>query len=187
MHFAVLDLEQAAFLAQLPEEKTTLYAKSRQERLDIKSVVPRPDQDGDHAARIFFRGPSRMMQKCKQITNELDYPEYVLHFKDFGVLEVATLVNRSRLKLTKRKRRDRKSLRSLLTSRRSMFLPKRDLVSNGRASPVPVMPARWQFVKEKSITKAQLLLVKKRGRQYKAVLIAGRGCLRSRLIRVNIV
>ena len=84
IHYAVPDLEQAAFLAQLPGEKTTLYAKLRHERLDIKRVVPRPDQDGNHTARIFCCGPSHMMQECKQITNELDYPEYMLHFEDFG-------------------------------------------------------------------------------------------------------
>jgi MOSC domain-containing protein YiiM/ferredoxin-NADP reductase len=84
LHYAVRSPEEAAFLEELPKDKTTLYAKSRGERLDIDSVIPQKTSDGTHNARIFSCGPARMMQECQRRTTELSYPEHMVHYEDFG-------------------------------------------------------------------------------------------------------
>ena len=76
--------EDVAFLEKLPQDKTTLYTRSRQERLHIENVIPKPGQDGTHQARIFSCGPSRMIQEYAQITTKLGYPDHMVHFEDFG-------------------------------------------------------------------------------------------------------
>lgn len=84
VHYAVRSPEEAAFVDQLPPEKTVLYDASRRERLDIGSVIPKPGSSHTHEARIFSCGPSRMMQECASITAHLGYPEHMVHFEDFG-------------------------------------------------------------------------------------------------------
>jgi MOSC domain-containing protein YiiM/ferredoxin-NADP reductase len=84
LHYAVRTPEEAAFLNELPKEKTTLYAKSRGERLDIDSVIPRESFEGTYNARIFSCGPARMMQECQRRTTQLGYPEHMVHYEDFG-------------------------------------------------------------------------------------------------------
>lgn len=84
VHYAVRRPEEAAFLETLPLGKTTLYATSRGERLEIENVIPKPGLDSCHQARIFSCGPSRMMQECAEITTRLGYPEHMVHFEDFG-------------------------------------------------------------------------------------------------------
>lgn len=84
IHYAVRSPEEAAFLDRLPADKTTLYASSRRERLDIGNVIPKPGRGNAHQARIFSCGPSRMMQECARITTQLSYPEHMVHFEDFG-------------------------------------------------------------------------------------------------------
>lgn len=84
IHYAVPSPEEAAFLERLPADKTTLYATSRRERLDIGSVIPKLSPDNAPQARIFSCGPPRMMQECARITSQLGYPEHMVHFEDFG-------------------------------------------------------------------------------------------------------
>ncbi|KAI1051105.1 hypothetical protein LB506_010873 [Fusarium annulatum] len=84
LHYAIRSLEEAAFLDQLPKSKTTLYCRSEGPRLDIRSVIPKPSQDGAYNARIFSCGPSSMMKECEKIAKELGYPDHLLHFEDFG-------------------------------------------------------------------------------------------------------
>lgn len=84
LHYAVRSLEEAAFLDQLPKNKTALYCRSDCERLDIRNVIPKPSHNGTYNARIFSCGPSGMMKECANIANELGYPEHMLHFEDFG-------------------------------------------------------------------------------------------------------
>ncbi|KAL2841839.1 pyruvate kinase-like protein [Aspergillus pseudodeflectus] len=85
IHYAVRSPEDAAFLDQLPAHKTTLYASSRGERLDVGSIIPKPDDlNNGHKARIFSCGPARMMKECARITGQLGYPEHMVHFEDFG-------------------------------------------------------------------------------------------------------
>jgi MOSC domain-containing protein YiiM/ferredoxin-NADP reductase len=84
LHYAVRSLGEAAFLDELPKDKTTIYAKSRGERLDIESVIPQKISDGTYHARIFSCGPARMMQECQRRTAQLGYPEHMVHYEDFG-------------------------------------------------------------------------------------------------------
>ncbi|CVL06225.1 related to phthalate 4,5-dioxygenase oxygenase reductase subunit [Fusarium mangiferae] len=84
LHYAIRSLEEAAFLDQLPKSKTTLYCRSEGQRLDIRSVILKPSQDGAYNARIFSCGPSGMMKECENIAKELGYPDHLLHFEDFG-------------------------------------------------------------------------------------------------------
>ncbi|CZR48669.1 uncharacterized protein FPRO_04007 [Fusarium proliferatum ET1] len=84
LHYAIRSLEEAAFLDQLPKSKTTLYCRSEGPRLDIRSVIPKPSQDGAYNARVFSCGPSSMMKECEKIARELGYPDHLLHFEDFG-------------------------------------------------------------------------------------------------------
>ncbi|BCS02197.1 uncharacterized protein AKAW2_60461A [Aspergillus luchuensis] len=91
IYYAVRTPEEAAFLDQLPADKTILYVSSRGKRLDIRSVIPKPGPDNAHQARIFSCGPSRMMQECARITSDLGYPEHMIHFEDFGGSEGGNL------------------------------------------------------------------------------------------------
>lgn len=84
LHYAVRSPEEAAFLDELPRDKTTLYAKSRGERLDTDKLIPEPASDNTFKARIFSCGPQRMMQACEQRTTQLGYPTHMVHYEDFG-------------------------------------------------------------------------------------------------------
>ncbi|KLU89834.1 hypothetical protein MAPG_08803 [Magnaporthiopsis poae ATCC 64411] len=87
VHYAVKSPDDAAFLDRLPADKTTLYASSRGERLNLEKVIPRPAETGgntDPPARIFSCGPSGMMKECARITSALGYPAHMVHFEDFG-------------------------------------------------------------------------------------------------------
>jgi ferredoxin-NADP reductase len=84
LHYAVRSPEEAAFLDELPRDKTTLYAKSRGERLDTDKLIPEPASDNTFKARIFSCGPQRMMQDCEQRTTQLGYPTHMVHYEDFG-------------------------------------------------------------------------------------------------------
>jgi MOSC domain-containing protein YiiM/ferredoxin-NADP reductase len=87
VHYAVRSPEDAAFLDILPMNKTTLYAKSRGQRLNVDDLIPQPSSGNTtntHRARIFSCGPQRMMQACEQRTTQLGYPEHMVHYEDFG-------------------------------------------------------------------------------------------------------
>ncbi|KAL6353679.1 hypothetical protein LRP88_12992 [Fusarium phalaenopsidis] len=84
LHYAVQSADDAAFLSELPKDKTTLYAKSRGERLNIRDLIPAPEQDGKFPVRVFSCGPGGMMKECERTTSELRYPEHMVHFEDFG-------------------------------------------------------------------------------------------------------
>jgi MOSC domain-containing protein YiiM/ferredoxin-NADP reductase len=85
LHYAVQSPEETPFLDQLPKHKTTIYAKSEGQRLNIQQVIPKPSTDDKtFPARIFSCGPGGMMKECQRITAELGYPEHMVHFEDFG-------------------------------------------------------------------------------------------------------
>jgi ferredoxin-NADP reductase len=84
IHYAIRSPEEAAFLDILPQENTTIYAKSRNERLKMYDIIDSPSADGKFRTRIFCCGPSRLMEACRQTTRELGYPDHMLHFEDFG-------------------------------------------------------------------------------------------------------
>ncbi|KAI6760381.1 hypothetical protein HG530_009241 [Fusarium avenaceum] len=85
LHYAVQSPEDAPFLDELPNDKTTIYAKSEGQRLNIQQVIPKPStEDKIFPARIFSCGPGGMMKECQRITADLGYPEHMVHFEDFG-------------------------------------------------------------------------------------------------------
>ncbi|KAK0388789.1 hypothetical protein NLU13_5032 [Sarocladium strictum] len=84
LHYAVRSRKDAAFLERLPTDKTTVYASQEGNRLDIASIIPPLDSDGNPRARIFSCGPGRMMQECTRITGQYGYPEHCVHYEDFG-------------------------------------------------------------------------------------------------------
>ncbi|KAL8336546.1 hypothetical protein RB601_000390 [Gaeumannomyces tritici] len=87
VHYAVRSPEEAGFLDRLPAGKTTLYASSRGERLELAKVIPKLDDgrpDAPPAARIFSCGPAGLMAECARVTSALGYPEHMVHFEDFG-------------------------------------------------------------------------------------------------------
>jgi MOSC domain-containing protein YiiM/ferredoxin-NADP reductase len=84
LHYAVQSFEDAPFLDQLPKDKTTIYAKSQGQRLNIQKIIPQPKEDKTFPARIFSCGPGGMMKECQRITADIGYPEHMVHFEDFG-------------------------------------------------------------------------------------------------------
>lgn len=84
VHYAVRSPDDAAFLGDLPKARTTLYAKSRGERLEINAVIPEKDANNEFHARVFSCGPPGMIKACEKRTTELGYPEHMVHYEDFG-------------------------------------------------------------------------------------------------------
>ncbi|KAF2719631.1 PK beta-barrel-protein domain-containing protein-like protein [Polychaeton citri CBS 116435] len=84
VHYAARSLEDAAFCSQLPSEKTTVYARSRNERLSVRDVIPEPGMNGTYDTSIYSCGPRGLMDACKQRVESLGYPAHLLHFEDFG-------------------------------------------------------------------------------------------------------
>ncbi|KAI1073017.1 hypothetical protein LB507_008928 [Fusarium sp. FIESC RH6] len=85
VHFAVPSPDDAPFLEELPKDKTTIYAKSEGNRLNIEQLIPKPSEDGKtFPARIFSCGPGGMMKECKRLTTDLGYPEHMVYSEDFG-------------------------------------------------------------------------------------------------------
>lgn len=84
LHYAVRTVNDAAFLSRIPKDHVTLHISSEGNRLDISSVIPKLDKDGNPQARIFSCGPGPMMKECIKITSDLGYPEHMVHYEDFG-------------------------------------------------------------------------------------------------------
>ncbi|KAK7947824.1 MOSC domain-containing protein [Apiospora aurea] len=84
VHYAVRSADEAAFLDRIPAEKTTVYASSRGERLDMAKIIPTLGPEGAPQVRIFSCGPSRMVQEAGRIAAALGYPEHMVHLEDFG-------------------------------------------------------------------------------------------------------
>jgi ferredoxin len=81
VHYAVRSVEEAAFLDWFPKDKVKVYAKIRNERLDINTLIPNPSE----GVRIYCCGPSRLMDATKSLALSLGYENRMLHFKSFGV------------------------------------------------------------------------------------------------------
>ena len=86
VHYAVRNVEDAAYKEILPVDKTTYYAKSNKQRLNVEAIVPGKDNDGIYRTRVFCCGPTGLMDACKQRTIGLDYPPHMVHFESFGVV-----------------------------------------------------------------------------------------------------
>jgi ferredoxin-NADP reductase len=84
VHYAVRSPEEAAFLDHLPLDKTTLYAKNSNQRLNIRELIPKPTGEGRYTTRIYCCGPSRLMDAAESHAKEFGYPDHMLHFESFG-------------------------------------------------------------------------------------------------------
>lgn len=84
IHYAVRSPEQAAFLDQLSTRKTTLYAKSRSERLCIDDIIPAVPAGEKYRRKIYCCGPDGLMNACRERAENLGYPAHMLHFESFG-------------------------------------------------------------------------------------------------------
>ena len=84
IHYAVRSLEEAAYLDHFPASKTTVYARSRNERLRAASLIPTPEVDGTFRTKIYCCAPVTLMKACRDRTEELDYPNHLLQFESFG-------------------------------------------------------------------------------------------------------
>ncbi|WPG97241.1 protein yiim [Acrodontium crateriforme] len=83
VHYAVRSIEDAAYLDLLPNDKTTVYAKSRNERLQVGDVIPSA-RNGKYDTKIYCCGPSSLMNACQQQADKFEYPDHLLHFESFG-------------------------------------------------------------------------------------------------------
>ncbi|KAI0177153.1 pyruvate kinase-like protein [Pestalotiopsis sp. NC0098] len=83
VHYAVRSRKDAAYLGQLPARTTTIYAKDEGNRLDVKSIIPIPE-DGNFGAMIYCCGPTSLLEECQRLTRKLGYPRSHSHFEEFG-------------------------------------------------------------------------------------------------------
>jgi MOSC domain-containing protein YiiM/ferredoxin-NADP reductase len=84
VHYAVRSMEDAAFVDLLTRSKTHIYPRSRNERLDVKQLLPDPREQDGSSTRIFCSGPPRLIKACKETADLLDYPEHLVHLEYFG-------------------------------------------------------------------------------------------------------
>jgi ferredoxin-NADP reductase len=84
VHYAVRSMEDAAFVDLLGQSKRRVYAKSRNERLDVKQLLPDPREHDGSSTRIFCSGPPSLIKACKKHADLLGYPEHLVHLEYFG-------------------------------------------------------------------------------------------------------
>ncbi|GAB7335481.1 hypothetical protein MBLNU13_g07838t1 [Cladosporium sp. NU13] len=84
VHYAVRSMEEAAFANLLVPSKTHTYAKSRNERMDVKKLLPEPKDCDGFSTRIFCSGPLSLIKACKENADLLGYPEHLVHLEYFG-------------------------------------------------------------------------------------------------------
>lgn len=87
IHYAERSFRDAAYLDWLPRERTTVYAKSEGQRMDIQAIVPGKNTNERHNAAIFCCGPQRLMAACEQRTRQLGYPSHLVHFESFSTFK----------------------------------------------------------------------------------------------------
>lgn len=84
VHYAIRSPAEAAYVDKLPlAPKTTLYAKSQNQRLRPSLIIP---SDPTNVA-IYCCGPSSLMSECQRLTTEYKYPREQVHFESFGSAE----------------------------------------------------------------------------------------------------
>ncbi|GIZ37174.1 hypothetical protein CKM354_000063200 [Cercospora kikuchii] len=79
IHYAVRSDSDAAYANDLPVDCTTLYSKTRSERLNVEDLIPPASSN----TKLYCCGPERLMKACKQRTDELGYSDNMVHFEDF--------------------------------------------------------------------------------------------------------
>ncbi|KAM0707863.1 hypothetical protein Q7P35_004512 [Cladosporium inversicolor] len=84
VHYAVRNMEETAFIELLAQSKTHIYAKSRNERMDVKRLLPVPRKHDGSSTRIFCSGPPSLIKACKETAELLGYPDHLVHLECFG-------------------------------------------------------------------------------------------------------
>ena len=86
VHYAVRSRDEATYLELLPVDKTTVYGKSENQRLDVESVIPPPQSPStpEVEVMVYCCGPASLMDACREKCRQLGYPRSHTHFEDFG-------------------------------------------------------------------------------------------------------
>lgn len=86
VHYAVRSRKDIVYSSCLPPEGegTFVYVKSEGTRLNIRSIVPSLGNDDSLETCIYTCGPASLMNECREVTTELQYPTSQLHFEEFG-------------------------------------------------------------------------------------------------------
>jgi MOSC domain-containing protein YiiM/ferredoxin-NADP reductase len=84
VHYAVRSRLDLAFLNELPERNTVIYAKSEGQQLRIMDIIPPLDDNADLCAMIYCCGPARLIEETRNFTKKLGYPRSHIHFEEFG-------------------------------------------------------------------------------------------------------
>ncbi|KAK7755407.1 hypothetical protein SLS62_002634 [Diatrype stigma] len=85
VHYAVRSRREAAYLSLLPPERTTVYAKSDGQRLDVEKVIPPLPKDALHPdVMVYCCGPTPLLEACRERCERLGYPRSHTHFEEFG-------------------------------------------------------------------------------------------------------
>lgn len=84
VHCAARSPKQAAYLEHFPTHKTTLYAKSRKERLCLEKAIPEVPAHEPCRTKIYCCGPFSLMKACQQRANDVGYPAHMTYFESFG-------------------------------------------------------------------------------------------------------
>lgn len=85
VHYAVRSRREAAYLSLLPPERTTVYAKSDGQRLDVEKVVPPLQKGALHPdVMVYCCGPASLLDACRERCERLGYPRSQTHFEEFG-------------------------------------------------------------------------------------------------------
>ncbi|KAI2631423.1 PK beta-barrel-protein domain-containing protein-like protein [Hypomontagnella submonticulosa] len=85
IHYAVRTRREAAYLDHLPVEKTTVYAKSEGQRMDVATLIPPPEDCRNNSKTLVYCcGPTSLLTACSDMTTKLGYPRSQIHFEEFG-------------------------------------------------------------------------------------------------------
>lgn len=81
LHFAVA--EEVPFQSQIEQlgERAKVYLKSLGQRMDLKEVMARADEN----THIYCCGPQRLMDGVKEVAKEYGVPDSNVHFEQFAV------------------------------------------------------------------------------------------------------
>ncbi|KAI0127642.1 pyruvate kinase-like protein [Xylariales sp. AK1849] len=90
VHYAVRSRSEAAYLDHLPSKNTRIYAANEGKRLDLRSVVPEPQDQEKIDTKIYCCGPPSLLASCQDLTTKRRYPRSNVHFEEFGGLTTGT-------------------------------------------------------------------------------------------------
>ncbi|EKJ67845.1 hypothetical protein FPSE_11993 [Fusarium pseudograminearum CS3096] len=84
VHYAVRSHKDAAYMERLPLDKTNIYAKDQDRRLNLSQIIPKLVDENKPTTVVYCCGPTSLMNACRTITTTLNYPKANIHFEEFG-------------------------------------------------------------------------------------------------------